>query len=273
MAKSLPQPSPSKGARRQLKEASKKTRPATERALMLLEALASTGRPAALKEIAVRQGIPQATAFRLCQRLEQEGYLVRELGARRYAVGARLMRLGLDILRASGTTSARRAILSDLVGALGETCNLTALAGTDVLYLDRVETGWPLRLTLEPGSRVPIHCTASGKLFLATMPDEQREQLLSALPLSANTPRTIVDKGKLRRELQRISRRGFSTDDEEFLVGLTAVAVPVMAKTGRVLAAVACHAPTARVGLKQLVSQVETLRGAAERIACTFQVA
>jgi DNA-binding IclR family transcriptional regulator len=266
------QKDPSRRARRQLSEASKKSRPATERALLLLEALAAIGRPATLKELAAAQEIPQATAFRLCHRMEREGYLVREAGVRRYAIGVRLMRLGLDIVRASGPTSTRRQILSDLVATIGETCNLTTLAGNDVLYLDRVETRWPLRLTLEPGSRVPVHCTASGKLFLAMMPEAQREQLLATVTLSASTSRTIVEKAVLRRELQRIARRGYSTDDEEFLIGLTAVAAPVLDKNGQVLAAVACHAPNARVTLKQLIAQIGTLKTAAARITRTFEI-
>jgi IclR family transcriptional regulator, acetate operon repressor len=257
-------------ARQQLKDASKKDRPATERTLLILEALANAGRAVSLKELAGANDLPHATAFRLCQRLEQEGYLAREVGARRYAIGVKLMRLGLSIVQSSVPTSLRRSILAELVAALGETCNLTTLAGMEVLYLDRVETKWPLRMMLEPGSRVPLHCTASGKLFLATMPIENREQVLATLPLTAATLNTITHRSTLRRELSRIAKRGFSTDNEEFLAGLTAVAVPIEDRKRRVLAAVACHAPKARVDLQGLISQVDLLRSAAKRLAQTF---
>lgn len=257
-------------SREQRREASLKTRPTTGRSLRLLETLSALGRPATLKELAAVQGIAPATAFRLCRRLEEEGYLVREVGSRRYAIGVRLMQLGLDILRASGPSSARNAILTDLVDAIGETCNFTALVGTEVLYLDRVETRWPLRLALEPGSRVPIHCTASGKLFLAYMPEELREQVLATLSLPASTPNTLTNRAELLRDLRKIARRGFSTDAEEFLVGLVAVAVPVRDERGQVFAALACHAPLARVDLKGLIAQVSRLEAAAEKIARTF---
>lgn len=255
---------------RQRKEASQKERPATERALLLLETVAAAGRPLTLKELAGRQGIPPATAHRICQRMEDEGYLTRDAGSRRYTIGVRLMRLGLDILRSSGPSSTRRAIMSQLVDAIGETCNLTALSGTEVLYLDRVETRWPLRLALEPGSRVPAHCTASGKLFLSLLPTELRERILATLPLPQSAPKTIVDTSELRRELQRIAKRGYSTDNEEFVAGLVAVAVPVRDRKMQVFAAVACHAPVARVDLKQLVAEVPRLEAAAAKIARTF---
>jgi DNA-binding IclR family transcriptional regulator len=256
---------------RQRIDAGKRRRPAVTRALGLLEAVAAVGRPATLNEVAGIEEVPVASAFRLCQRLEEAGYLVRDSSSRRYTIGARAMRLGLDIVRAGGPISTRRAIMSELVNAIGETCNLTTLAGTDVLYLERVETRWPLRLALEPGSRVPIHCTASGKLFLAFMPAELRKRLLATLPLPVSSPNTIVDATALERDLQRIARRGFSTDNEEFLAGLVAVAVPVRDRKTRVFAAVAIHAPVARLELKQLIREVPRLEAAATRIAQTFE--
>lgn len=263
--------SSNQASHRQLKAASKQVRPAMERALLLLEALAVLGRPASLKEISATHGIPAATAFRLCQRMEEQGFLVRDASSRRYTIGVRLMRLGLDIVRASGPMSTRHVIMSDLVDAIGETCNLTALAGTEVLYLDRVETKWPLRLALEPGSRVPVHCTASGKLFLSFMPDDMRERVLATLPMPSCAPNTIVGHAELRRDLQRIAKRGFSTDNEEFLAGLVAVAVPVRDHKGQVFAAVASHAPVVRMTLKALIQEVPRLQVAAAKIARTFE--
>jgi DNA-binding IclR family transcriptional regulator len=257
-------------ARAQLSAASRKARPATERSLLLLEALANAGRPVSLKELAVTVGLPQATAFRLCQLLENERNVVREAGGRRYAVGVKLLRLGLSIMRASGPTTARHKILTELVSDISETCNLAALVGTDVVYLDRVEAEWPLRVTLEPGSRVPLHCTATGKLFLSAMPAETREQMLAFLPLMPHTPNSIVDKPALRRELLRIRKRGYSTDNEEFFLGLTCIAVPLRDGKGKLLAAIGCHAPKARVGLKQLLGKIGLLQQAARRLEKTF---
>jgi DNA-binding IclR family transcriptional regulator len=256
----------------QLKDASKRARPAVERTLLLLESLARSGKPSALKELSMMRDIPQTTAFRLCQRLEEQGFLAREHGGRRYTPGIRLIRLGLDIVRASGPSLLRNTFLSEAVGAIGETCNLTVPVGHEVLYLDRVETQWPLRLVLEPGSKVPMHATASGKLFLASMPDEMREQMLVNLTLTDNTPNTIVDVPALRRELAKIRKRGYSIDNEEFLSGLIAVAVPVKDAQGQTFAAVACHAPLARIDLDGLMRAMPKLQQAARKIARTFDL-
>lgn len=263
--------SKSPGSTAQRAQAGKQERPAVTRALGMLEAVASLGRPATLHEIAELQNVPIATAFRLCGRLEEAGYLIRHGGSRRYILGARLIRLGLDVVRASGQNLERRRILTEVVEAIGETCNLTTLVGSEVVYIDRVETRWPLRLHLEPGSRVPLHCTASGKLFLAYMPEEPRQRMLAHLPFTAYTPATITSAKAIARELQRIEAAGFSTDNEEFLAGLIAVAVPLRYRDGAVFAALACHAPVARLKLAQAKALVPLLQQAAAKLSRAFE--
>src|SRR5688572_4021116 len=181
------------------------------RALDLLETVSRSGRSLALAELEAMLDLPKPTVHRLCQRLESEGYLMREPGGRRYTVGRRLLRLGFDVMR-SGATFDRHAILESLVNQIGETCNFTALAGHEVVYLDRVEARWPLRLHLEPGSRVPLHCTASGKLFLSAMPATRRRRLIDALDLSALTPNTLTRRDDLEKEFKAISVQGYSLD-------------------------------------------------------------
>ncbi|WP_374368345.1 IclR family transcriptional regulator [Dongia sp.] len=240
-----------------------------DRVLELIEAISRTGRALTAPELCGILGLPKPTVHRLCQRLEAAGYLAREPGGRHYGIGPRLLRIGLDVMR-GGASAERRAILKSVVDEIGETCNFTALAGDEVIYLDRVEARWPLRLHLEPGSRVPLHCTASGKLFLAHLPPVRRRSVLAALELSAFTPHTIVDRASLERELAEISKAGHSLDREEFLLGLIAVAVPVKDSSGATLAALACHAPSARLSLERAVGFLPVLERAARRLAETL---
>lgn len=244
-----------------------RARPSTERTLQILSHIASAGRPLGVNELASLAGLPKSTTSRICDRLRRGGYLVREPGAKDLTVGPRLFRLGLDIVRQNGASSARHTILAELVADIGETCNLTTLAGTDVLYLDRVETRWPLRMALEPGSRVPLNCTASGKLFLSALAANELEAILQLAPPEAHTPRSLTTRPRLLRELKRIAKRGYSLDNEEFITGLVAVAVPVTDGRGRIVAALACHAPIARLDLRAAVALVPRLKRAAQRIA------
>jgi DNA-binding IclR family transcriptional regulator len=239
------------------------------RALDLIEIVARAGRALTLPELAVLSRLPKPTLHRLCQRLESEGYLMREPGGRHFTSGPRLFRIGLDVLRSSASAE-RHSILQELVNAIGETCNFTALVGNEILYLDRVEARWPLRLHLEPGSRVPMHCTASGKLILAAMTPARRRRSIEAMELSAFTPQTITDRALFEAELTAIAQQGYSIDREEFLLGLVAIAVPVKDSGGATVAAVACHGPSARYTLDMARSHLPLLIQAADRLAATL---
>ena len=173
-------------------------------------------------------------------------------------------------LKNSANRAERHAVLRGLVEEIGETCNFTILDGDEIVYLDRVEAHWPLRLMLAPGSHVPLHCTASGKLFLALMPAPRRRRLLAAAPLKRLTRNTITDKDRLLHELERIRAEKIGTDNEEFLAGLTAVAVPVPDARQRILATVAVHAPTSRMSIAKARTHVPALRRAAAKLAGTL---
>src|SRR5690606_15805750 len=110
----------------------------------------------------------------------------------------------------------RHDVLVELVKQVEETCNFTTLDGTQVLYLDRVEAQWPLRLIFDVGSHVPLHCTASGKLLLAFMPSRECARVLPHLKLDAKTPSTITCLLALEREIKQIRDQGYATDREEF---------------------------------------------------------
>lgn len=239
------------------------------RALHLIETIAASDRPLALPELCALLDLPKATTHRLCQQLEQNGFVVREPGGRRYTPGARLLRISFNTLR-SGLTAERHQILSALVDTIGETCNFTTLSGQEVIYLDRVEARWPLRLHFDTGSRVPIHCTASGKMMLASMKPSERKRIIDAIGLPAYTPHTLIKREEFDAELNRIAQQGYSLDREEFLLGMAAIAVPVMGNDGTVIAAVACHAPSVRFNEEQAKKFLPQLRQAARKLSETL---
>ncbi|MGL6110255.1 MAG: IclR family transcriptional regulator [Rubrivivax sp.] len=237
-----------------------------ERSLRLLALLANEGRALSLAELSLRLGLPKVTTHRLCAQLLDGGFLARDTDERSFAVGPALRQLAFDTLNHGVMRGLRHELLAALVAQVGETCNFTTLDGTQVLYIDRVEAKWPLRLTLDVGSHVPLHCTASGKLFLAAMPAEQRDALIAQLPLTRMTRHTLTRAKSLKAECELIAAQGHSNDREEFIAGLIAVAVPVRDTTGRTRAAIALHAPTARMSLADAQRQLPSLRTAAARM-------
>ena len=244
--------------------------PATLRAVSVLEALVAADRPASLADLTDGARLPKPTLYRMLGMLESAGLVAREPGSRRYAPGPRLAALGRNVMLNGSLRAERHAILARLVEEIGETCNFTMLDGPEVVYLDRVEAAWPLRMNLSSGSHVPLHCTASGKLLLALLPKAARARLLGHLALTRHTETTITDGKRLAAELARIRARRYATDNEEYHAGLVCVAVPVSDSRKRACAAIAVHAPVPRMPLARALDHLPGLRRAAEAMAATF---
>ncbi len=237
-----------------------------ERALSLLRELSLAERPLSLPELGRRLAIPKPTLHRLARGMEDLGYIARTEDGRSLVPGPRLTEIGLGVVRFQASRAPVHAVLEDLAGEVGETCNLVTLDGHKIRYTDRVETAWPLRLAFRIGQHVPMHATSTGKLLLALQPEDRQAKLLSALKLERLTERTIADPVALAGELAAIRRRGYSTDNEEFLPGMVAVAVPVRIDDGPPVAAVSIHAPTQRRTIDDLAGHLPRLRDAAAKI-------
>lgn len=241
------------------------------RLLELLDLLARENTPQALPDVVAKSGWPKPTVHRMLTQLEAGGWLVREPDGRHFALAPRLLRLSEAALSSSTLQGVRHAVLRQLVSEVGESCNLTALSGAEVIYLDRVESAFPLRMELRPGTRVPVHCSASGKLFLAWMGTRQRRTVLDGLDLRRYTASTLTGRDALEAELETIRRDGHAVDAEEFVEGLVCVAVPVFAPgQTTVRCALALQAPAARMTLAQARLQLPRLQTAAQALARTL---
>lgn len=256
-----------RGKDEEAKAAGRHPRDLVARVFRALEYTAQSSRPVTAAEFSTECAVPRASAYRIFARLQQERVLIPEPNGRGYAKGRRFADLASAVLVHSSSYGARHRVLRALVDEIGETCNLTMLVGSEIVYIDRVETDWPLRMHLAPGSHVPSHCTATGKLLLSLLPERQMKALVRAAPLRRYTERTITEPAKLIAELARTRRAGIGIDDEEFAAGMVAVAVPVQDGRGRARAAIAVHAPAVRLPLDAAKRHVPVLRKAAAALS------
>jgi IclR family acetate operon transcriptional repressor len=197
--------------------------------------------------LAMWLGLPKQTVHHIVRQLVDEGLLERAPGSDGYTAGQRLRRLSERTLELSLQTETVRAILQRLVGTLGETCNVGMLDGPEVVYLERVEFDWPLRMQLQPGNRVPAHCTGIGKMLLACLNSRSRRRLVESQPLKTYTKQTITDPNQLLDELKKIRRQGYALNDQENTTGMMGLAVPIHGHNGNAITGLAVHAPVARL--------------------------
>lgn len=238
----------------------------TMRLFSLLELITTKDQLFTLQGLAEETGTPKPTLHRMLHQLESAGLLVRENNGRHYGTGNRLRRMAENLLINDIHHGARHAVLRNLVRELGESCNVTAVSGSEVVYLDRIETPEPLRITLQPGSRVPVHCSASGKMILSQLSPAQRKRLIAAAPLERYTNRTVTDPALIEAELQRVRRDGYAIDDEEFLPGLVCVAVLVPTMNTVSNLCVAVQAPVMRLTPEKGLKLLPALQRAAAEI-------
>jgi DNA-binding IclR family transcriptional regulator len=236
----------------------------------VLECIVSAERPPTLDEITRTSGLPTPTVYRVLQLLVRSSLAEREVHERRYTVGSRTAALALAVQVHAPRRAERRAILARLVDTIGETCNFTMLDGNEVVYLERVETAANVRLHMRAGSRVPLHCTASGKILLSGLAPAQARRLLGSGPLRRYTERTIVEVDVLLRELAKVRSTGVGTDAGEYLEGSVCLAVPVFDPRGRMCATLAVHGPAPRMSLKKGQGFLAAMREAAELMGATL---
>ncbi|MCW2844059.1 MAG: IclR family transcriptional regulator [Nocardioides sp.] len=234
-----------------------------DRALDVLEAMAGAGKPLGVGELSDLTGLPQGTAHRLLQSLQQRGYVRRD-ASRKYSVGTSAMRLA-DAAQRSLARSAR-PYLAELVTLSGETANLAVMEGDDVVYVAQVSSPHTLRMFAEVGRHVPPHSTAVGKVLLAAMPREQALAVLRRTGLPARTPATITEVGAFATELDLVAGRGWAADDEEQETGVRCVAVPV-GGPGPTLAAMSLSGPSERFAGGRDRDLVEAMRQVATGFA------
>ncbi|MEM1073689.1 MAG: IclR family transcriptional regulator [Pseudomonadota bacterium] len=241
--------------------------PTNLRLLILLEEVAKVGVPVTPSALKDTLALPKPTLHRLFHTAEEAGYLQRDIDGRSYGPGPRLRRLSVNTLSSQRVRMVRLAILRRVAEEIGETCNIATPDREGMTYLDRVETHWPLRIQLPVGTQVPFYCTASGKMYLSSLRTSYVDRLLANTELQPQGPGCVTSIDALKSELEKTRKRGYSTDAEEFMEGMAAVAVPILDMQGRLVSTLSVHAPLQRLGLDDLVAKKDLLLNAAAELS------
>ncbi len=219
---------------------------AVERAMRILSSFDGERTDRGVSEIAQATGLHKATAHRIMMTLLNGGFLERAPDGEKFRLGIRVLELGLGALRGLDLRRAAFPYMQQLVDRFNETCDLGIYDRGMVLYVEVVHSEHSLTIAARVGRRLPAYCTASGRVFLAHLPPEMVEPVLTA-PMPPCTARTVTSPARLREELEVTRRRGYSLDDEEFERGIRAVSAPIRNVDGNVIAALSMPGPINRM--------------------------
>jgi IclR family pca regulon transcriptional regulator len=242
-----------------------------ERGLAILACFTPARPVLGIADIADSLGMSRSTTHRYVITLVALGYL--EQGAsRKYRLGLRVTDLGMAALSSTGLREHAHAYLQELRERTSCTAGIGVLDGTEVVFVDRVQSfrrGRPAAdIGLSPGARLPAYCTAMGKILLAHLPEGEQGPRVSALRPSRRTPTTITSKRALREQLRELQGASLAVNDGELTAGLYAIAAPVRDGGREVVAAVGLAAPAASIPLREMVDALGPhLIAAADRIS------
>jgi IclR family transcriptional regulator, pca regulon regulatory protein len=229
-----------------------------------------------IANLADELSMSRSTTHRYASTLVALGYLEQD-HARRYRLAPRVVDVGMSVLDSMALRGKAREHLRELREQTGRTVSLAVLDGVDVRYVDRLR-GWrrgqhAVDLNLGVGARLPVNCSAMGKVLLAYLPEREREQLIAELELTRRGPNSITSKRGLRTELERVRADGLALGDEELAPGVRTLAAPVTGPDGEVVAAVGIPVPADAFSPEELTEVLGTpLRAAAQRISAALGV-
>lgn len=240
-----------------------------DNALSLLECFTADGGELGVTELSRTLGLGKSTVHRLLTTLCRRGYVVRSPQTDKYRLGLKAFEVGAHAIGVLGLRESAAPVLAELQAATRETVHLGVLDGWEVVYIDKIDSQQTLRMYSRVGRRAPLHCTALGKVLLASMPESKLARFLRRR-LKAYTPATIVDPARLAANLATVRRDGCALDNEEFELGLRCAAAPIRDLSGDVVASVGIAGPAVRLSAERLGAMAARVRHAAAAISASL---
>lgn len=236
-------------------------------AARVLKAFRDGGPSLGVSELARRLGLGKSTVHRLLATLAGEGLVAHDQETGMYRLGLALYELGALVPAHLALHEAATPVIEALRYNTRETVQVSVLDGREVVYVERLESSYTLRIMGRVGHRMPAYCSSSGKVLLAFLSDERLNTLLADWALTPLTPQTITDGERLRSELHRIRARGFAENVNESEPGAASVAAPIRGIGGDVVAAVGVVGPTTRLDAQTMPRIAHAVVEAAGRIS------
>jgi IclR family transcriptional regulator, pca regulon regulatory protein len=231
-----------------------------ERGLAILSSFRPNRPLMGVSELSREVGLGRSTTHRYVATLSALGYLEQDPPSRKYRLGPKVIDLGFSAINSMELRAISQPYLQRLSDETGYTANMAILDDTDIIYIERCRSAKKglsdVELDLHVGSRLPAYCTSMGKVLLAHLADEDRDDRLDRSPLKRHGPNTVTDRTLLIEELERVRATGIAINNEEIAFGIRAIAVPVRGRSGNVVASVGFGVHNSWIRTEDLVREM-----------------
>jgi IclR family pca regulon transcriptional regulator len=237
------------------------------RGLTVIQAFTQKKRQLTISQLSVKTGLSRAAVRRCLYTLAKLGFAGSDDG-RHFYLGPRILALGYSYIASMPLATAAQPVLERVSHELHESCSISTLDRSDIIYVARANVTRIMSIDLGVGSRLPAFCTSMGRVLLASLPPESLESYLSQTELKQYTERTITSVEKLRQVLRLVSRNGYAIVDQELELGLRSMAVPIQNPNGKIVAALNVGAHAQRVSIQEMQTKfLPRLRAAAQELS------
>jgi IclR family KDG regulon transcriptional repressor len=240
------------------------------RAFAILEEVARHREGIGLADLSKLVGLHNSTTFHLAKTMVSLGYIRQEKDTKKYRVGRPLFALAASALDEIEMVNVATPVLEDLSRETGESSHFAVRMGDAVVVIARTSGPGAFQLTDRVGVVRPAHCTALGKVILASLRPDQLERFLDRVEMKPSTDKSITDVPRLLKEIAEVRRTGVAIDDGEFNSEVRCVAVPVKDFTGQVVGALGISGPIWRISNEALQSRAKIVQVAADRLSSGF---
>lgn len=237
-----------------------------ERALRLLRAFDQHSTELGVSELSRRLCLPKSIVFRLLATLEDAGFIEQNPVTRNYCLGPTVFELAGVYAGHNGLIKIGEPFLRDLVAHTGLTAQLGIRDGYECISLLVVDSPMRVRVALRPGERTLAYATATGKVLLAALRNDE-VQLILPRPLAALTHNTITDPAAVLVELDRVRQRGYAMNHAEYSEGDVAVAAPVRDFHNQVVAGLSLSWPTHMISESQIPDLIRRVMQSADAMS------
>lgn len=224
-----------------------------------------------ITEMSRRLDLSKTTVFRIVRSLESEGWLVQSMDSSKYRLGFEILAVASSLYRGYDWRNMALEVMTGLKNIVDETVILSAYAVDEGICIEKVDCAEQIKLTSERGQIIPLHAGATGKIILANLPQEEQERILQK-DLVRYTSQTIVDRVKLRAELELIRERGYAITTGESNEGAMAIGVPIFDRRGKLLYSLSVAGPLDRMQRKGETFLKESIIQAAEQMTRMMQI-
>jgi len=227
------------------------SRTSPRRILNILEEIITDPNNFTAKKISHKLKIPLPTIYRHIETLCEEKYLVAS-SSKKYLPGPKIRNIILKSLPYEPNFTLRRSYLRKLTNDIEETVSLSMPIGTKLVYFDRIEFHWPMQLNLEAGDHLPLHASASGKLYLSSIVEDKVIQIFKNIKTPKNAKNTITDISNFKKELRKIKNQGYAFDNEEWFNGMAGISVPIFNSNKELCFCLSTHTAKSRKDISDL---------------------